>query len=181
MAIRPRGRKRSLSKKVSSFNMYMDQVYQIRAIMEATGEVKDAPVIRELLDEALGARRRKAMGIADWEEPPSQGKDETLNTIQVLLLKLLKHEARSYMVRDIGLMMLRETFIEARACRDVAFEEIVRNPWLAKGKTSETMDNYFDMKTRDAIGYVDGVVKEIKKTEVERGRKRQAEIDREFE
>jgi hypothetical protein len=52
MAIRPRGRKRSLSKKVSSFNMYMDQVYQIRAIMEATGAVKDAPVIRELLDEA---------------------------------------------------------------------------------------------------------------------------------
>src|SRR6267378_6084902 len=37
MAIRPRGRKRSLSKKVSSFNMWMDQVYQVRAIMEATG------------------------------------------------------------------------------------------------------------------------------------------------
>ena len=36
--------------------MYMDQVYQIQAIMEATGAVKDAPVIRELLDEALGAR-----------------------------------------------------------------------------------------------------------------------------
>mgnify|MGYP003701664353 CR=1 FL=1 len=56
MAIRPRGRKRSLSKRVSSFNMYMDQVYQIQAIMETTGAVKDAPVIRELLDEALGAR-----------------------------------------------------------------------------------------------------------------------------
>ena len=42
--------------------MYMDQVYQIRAIMEATGEVKDAPVIRQLLDEALGARRRKSYG-----------------------------------------------------------------------------------------------------------------------
>jgi hypothetical protein len=57
--------------------MYMDQMYQIRAIMEATGAEKDAPVIRELLDEALGARRRKAMGIADWEEPPGQGEDET--------------------------------------------------------------------------------------------------------
>jgi hypothetical protein len=69
MAIRPRGRQRSLSKKVSSFNMYMDQVYQIRAIMEATGAVKDAPVIRELLDEALAARRRKAAyrsGRAAW-------------------------------------------------------------------------------------------------------------------
>lgn len=45
--------------------MYMDQVYQVRAIMEATGAVKDAPVIRELLDEALAARRRKAAGITD--------------------------------------------------------------------------------------------------------------------
>ena len=46
------------------------------------------------------------------------------------------------MARDIGLMMLRETLIEARAGRDVAFEEIVRQPWLAKGKTRETMDNF---------------------------------------
>ena len=84
MAIRPRGRQRSLSKKVSSFNMYMDQVYQIRAIMEATGAVKDAPVIRELLDEALAARRRKAAGIADMEEPPGQAITETLHTLQTL-------------------------------------------------------------------------------------------------
>ena len=62
MAIRPRGRKRSLSKKVSSFNMYTDQVYQIQATVEATGAVKNAPVICELLGEALGARRRKALG-----------------------------------------------------------------------------------------------------------------------
>lgn len=47
MTVRPRGRKRTLSKHVSSFNMWMDQVYQVRAIMEATGAVKDAPVIRE--------------------------------------------------------------------------------------------------------------------------------------
>ena len=65
MAIRVRGRRRSLSKKVSSFNMYDDQVYQIRAIMESTGEYKDAPVIRQLLDEALRARRLKALGYAD--------------------------------------------------------------------------------------------------------------------
>jgi hypothetical protein len=83
MAIRPRGRKRSLSKKVSSFNMYMDQMYQIRAIMEATDAEKDAPLIRELLDEALGARQRKALGIADWDEPPGPGQDETLSVVQI--------------------------------------------------------------------------------------------------
>ena len=63
MAIRPKGRQQSLPKKVSSFNMYMDQVYQVRAIMGATGAIKDAPVIRELLDEALCARRRKVAGL----------------------------------------------------------------------------------------------------------------------
>ena len=82
MAIKPRGRKRTLSKHVSSFNMWMDQVYQVRAIMEATGAVKDAPVIRELADEALGARRRKALGITDSEEPPGQEVAETLHTLQ---------------------------------------------------------------------------------------------------
>jgi hypothetical protein len=61
MTVRPRGRKRTLTKHVSSFNMYMDEVYQIRAIMEATGAVKDAPVICELLEEALGARRRQGV------------------------------------------------------------------------------------------------------------------------
>src|ERR1041384_120655 len=92
MAIRSRGRQRSLSKKVSSFNMYMDQTYQIRTIMEATGAVKDAPVIRELLDEALAARRRKAAGIIDSEEPPGQEISETLHTLQTLMLKLIQRE-----------------------------------------------------------------------------------------
>lgn len=178
MAIRPRGKERSLSKKVSSFNMYMDQVYQIRAIMEQTGAEKDAPVIRELLDEALGARRRKAMGIADWEEPPGQDDEETFNTISILLLKLLKHEEKSFMVRDIGLLMLREILIETRACRDVVFEENVRRPWMEKGKTRETMDNFYDMHTRSATEKVEEVIKEIKRKAVARTRKfEQEEVD----
>ena len=92
MAIGPRGRKRSLAKKISSFNMYMDQVYQIRTIMEATGAVKDAPVIRELLDEALIARRRKSTGTYDSEPAVGQEIRETLHTIQSLLLKLISRE-----------------------------------------------------------------------------------------
>ena len=134
MAIRPKGRKRSLSKKVSSFNMYMDQVYQIQAIMEATGAVKDAPVIRELLDEALGARRRKALGITNSEEPPGQGTAETLHTLQTLLLNLIKRGEMVFRGQKIGLKLLRENLIEARAGRELVFEESVENQWIAKGK-----------------------------------------------
>jgi hypothetical protein len=162
MSVRPRGRKRSLSKKVSSFNMYMDQVYQIRAIMEATGAVKDAPVIRELLDEALGARRRKVLGITDSEEPPGQGMAETLHTIQTLLLKLIRRGEMSFRSQTIGLKLLRENLIEARAGREVVFEELVEKQWLAKGKSKETMSNFFDMQTRQVMEYVDGIAAKIK-------------------
>ncbi len=38
-------------------------------------------------------------------------------------------------------------------------------PWLEKGKTRETMKNYFDMKTRNSTDYVDQVIDKIKKEE----------------
>jgi hypothetical protein len=148
--------------------MYMDQVYQIQAIMETTGAVKDAPVIRELLDEALGARRRKALGITDSEEPPGQGTAETLHTLQTMLLKLIRREETNRLNQSLGLHLLRETLIEARAGREVYFEDIVERPWLEKGKTQETMSNYFDLKTRDATKHVDDVIEKIKKEEAGR-------------
>lgn len=163
MAIRPKGRQRSLSKKVSSFNMYMDQVYQVRAIMEATGAVKDAPVIRELLDEALGARRRKAAGITDLEEPPGQEITETLHTLQTLLLKLIRRDELVVSRQSIGLRLLKEAVIEARSVREIVFEELVEKPWMAKGKSKETMNNFFDMKSGTTREYVDGVITEIKR------------------
>ena len=168
MAIRPQGRKRTLSKKVSSFNMWMDQVYQVRAIMESTGATKDAPVIRVLLDEALSARRRKALGISDSDEPPGQGMAETLNTLQVLLLKLIKQEDRVFRRQSVTFLVLREALIEARAGREVYFEEFVERLWLERGKTHETIKNYFDMKTRSTTDYIDQVIDKINKEEARR-------------
>lgn len=105
--------------------------------MEASGAVKDAPVIRELLDEALGTRRQKALGITDSQEPPGQGTEETLHTIQTLLLRLIKWGETLSCGQNIGLGLLRENLIEARAGREVSFEELVEKPWMAKGKTKE--------------------------------------------
>lgn len=162
MAIGPRGRKRSIAKKVSSFNMYMDQVYQIRAIMEATGAMKDAPVIRELLDEALTARRRKSAGIDYSEAALGQEIRETLNTLQTLLLKLIRREEMVFQGQTVGLSVLREALIEARSGREIIFEELVEQPWIQKGKSKETMCNFFDMKTRYVAKYVDEVIARLK-------------------
>jgi hypothetical protein len=167
MAIRPRGSKRSLSKKVSSFNMWMDQVYQVRAIMEATRAVKDAPVIRELLDEALGARRRKAMGIADSEQPPGQEIAETLHTLQTLLLRLIRREEQVSQNQNVGLKLLLETFVEARTGRALAWEELIERPLIQKGRTKQDLANYFDMKTRYAKELAVELLEKIKKEEAE--------------
>jgi hypothetical protein len=141
----------------------MDQTYQIRAIMEATGAVKDAPVIRELLDEALSARRRKAAGITDWEEPPGQEITETLHTLQTLLLKLIQREELVFSRQSVGIRLLKEAVIEARSGREIVFEELVEKPWIVKGKSKETMNNFFDMKSGHAREYVDGVTAKIKR------------------
>lgn len=162
MAIRVRGRKRSLSKKVSSFNMYDDQVYQIRAIMESSGEYKDAPVIRQLLDEALRARRLRALGYAD-DEPPGQGTAETLRTLYDLLVKVDKHAHALLKNQDVLVMLLLETFIAAQEGRDTAFDALVKDPWIQKGKTNETMQNFYDMKTRDARAKANELLEQLKK------------------
>jgi len=58
---------------------------------------------------------------------------------------------------------LRENLIEARAGREVVFEELVEKQWLAKGKSKETMSNFFDLQTRQVTEYVDGVAAKIKR------------------
>lgn len=62
--------------------------------------------------------------------------------------------------QDVGLKLLRETLIEARAGREVVFEELVERPWIVKGKTKETMSNFFDLQTRQVTEYVDGIASE---------------------
>ena len=73
--------KRTFAKKVTSIVLYVDQVTQIQAIIESTGADKAAQVFRDLIDEALAARRRKtAQQLVLPDEPPSTQLGETLET-----------------------------------------------------------------------------------------------------
>ncbi len=80
--------KRTLLKsKVYGFNPWTDQVAAINQIMEETGQKSEAAVLRELIDEAITIRRRKAF--RPEEPPPSQELSETLHTLQTLLLRII--------------------------------------------------------------------------------------------
>ena len=73
--------------------------------------------------------------------------------------------------QSLGLKLQRETLIEARAGREVSFEALVETPWMEKGKTKETMSNFFDMKTRYVKDHVDNVIEKIKR-ELEAGERK---------
>jgi hypothetical protein len=126
-------------------------------------------VIRELLDEALSARRRKQAGIYDSEEPPGQGIAETLHTLQTLLLKLIRREELIFSNQNVGLKLLLETFAEARTGREITWGEFVRKPLLEKGRTAQELADYFNMRTQSAKEYGVELLEKVKKEDAKKG------------
>ena len=126
MAGKQQGSKRTLAKKVTSFNMYLDQATQIQAIMEATGAEKDAPVLRTLLDEALAARRRRAAGLNESDHLKAEnGFTQAVETLHTLILKTITIGERSLRIDGFNLRLLQETFAEAHGARRLVWTDLI--------------------------------------------------------
>jgi hypothetical protein len=76
---------------------------------------------------------------------------------------LIQREELVFSRQSVGIRLLKEAVIEARSGREIVFEELVEKPWIVKGKSKETMNNFFDMKSGHAREYVDGVIAKIKR------------------
>lgn len=81
--------------------------------------------MRELLDEALAARRRKAAGMAQEPSPQVQGLAENLQTIQTLLLKLIGQGQTGLKIQGLSLELLQETLAEAHVGKAFLWDEII--------------------------------------------------------
>src|SRR5438132_7536495 len=118
--------KRVLSKgKIYGFNPWADQVYAINQIMEEAGEKSESIILRDLIDEALAARRRKSAKAEMAEAPQPEGSAEILQTIQTLLIKLIRQGETSLRIQDVSLALLQDTLAEARAGRTIAWDNLV--------------------------------------------------------
>lgn len=153
--------KRTLSKsKMYGFNPWADQVDAINVIITKTGE-KEATILRKLVDEALTARRIKEAGIESEESSPSEGIAEVVQTIQTLLLKLVRQGDTSLRMGDVSLALLQDTLAEARAGRKFAWDRAV--PQMRdEGLSSSELTKRFERETADGKRFAYGVAKEIK-------------------
>lgn len=169
-------RKRALLKKVTSFNLYADQWAQIQAIMEGTREQKEAPVLRELIDEALGARRRKFVRQVQEETPTANLEVEVLETIRVLMVKLLHQSKTCLRVDGINLRLLQEALAEARAGRRCVWERLVVPSLREQGYNEEHISNLFEEDTAIAKDFAYALAQETADKERER-EKRSSDAD----
>lgn len=155
--------RRTLTKRVTSINFYVDQATQIQAIMEATGSTKEAPLVRQLVDEALAARRRKSVHRPEVEErPPTQDVPETLQTIQALLLRLIGQGQTNFRIGSLSLELLQENLVEARAGRMGLWESLAVPTLREKGRTVEEIAGVFDAQSEEAKTFAYGLAEALK-------------------
>ncbi|HEY3041313.1 MAG TPA: hypothetical protein VGJ66_21420 [Pyrinomonadaceae bacterium] len=155
--------RRTLVKRITSTNLYVDQATQIQAIMEATA-TKEAQVVRQLLDEALATRRRKSVQSAEPEPPPpTQDISEALQTLQMLMLRMIGQGESSFQMQSVSLELQQEAIVEARSGKMNVWEFLVAPSLSDKGKSTGEIAQLFDVQNEDAKDYAYGLAEEIKK------------------
>jgi hypothetical protein len=131
--------------------------------METTGQKTEAPIIRDLIDEALTARRRKTSAAASTDQPkPIRDLSDTLQTVQALLLKLIEQGETHVRVQSLNLELLQDTLGEARAGR-IAFWETLSVPSLREnGNEPEKIVSLFEGHTELGQSFAYGLAERIK-------------------
>jgi hypothetical protein len=159
-----RGGKRTLVKRSSSVNLYTDQAIQIQAIMESRGARKEAPVIRDLLDQALAILRRKSVHQAEAEPPPpAQDVSETLQTIQTLLLKLIRQGETGLRAGGISLVLLQEVLGITTRGTKIAWNRLEAPALSEGGMTAKEIEERLRAETDEAKDLAYGLADEIRK------------------
>jgi hypothetical protein len=159
-----RTKKRTLvTTKVYGFNPWMDQLLSINQIMETTGQKSEAPIIRDLIDEALAARRRKTSATELASQPqPAQELTDGLHTIQALLLTLIDQSETHVRVQSLNLELLQETLGETRAGRIAVWETLAAPALQERGKSPAEIERLFVVHTEQAQTFAYGVAEEIR-------------------
>jgi|SRR5215831_1973303 len=144
--------------KVYGFNPWADQMPAIKQIMEETGQESEAPVLRMLVDEALRARRRKKAGTESADpQQPGQEVSDCLQTIQILLLKMVGHGQTAFRVQSLSLELLQEILAEAHAGRlDLSTAHTL------DGMKALKLSNQFNEHTEAGKDFAYGLANEIK-------------------
>jgi hypothetical protein len=164
-----RTNKRKLLARTSGVNLYADQAVQVQAIMESIGEKREAPVLRILVDEALAVRRRKAVDHRESDTvAASMDLAEALETMQMLLLKLIRQSETTLRAQDITLMLTQENLAETMAGRKIVWNRLELPSLLQAGILPEEINERLVVELAECKNSAYGVAEEISQRSDER-------------
>jgi hypothetical protein len=158
-------KRRVISKsKTYGFNPWVDQVDSINQIMEASGEKTESVLLRKLIDEALDARRKKSQSVPLIEESDHDSGDR-LQTIESLVMRLVRQGDTSLRIQDVCLALLQDTLAEAHATRRFSWESLIMAQLEEQGIHGNELERHFDLQMDRAKDYAYGVAERIKKSQ----------------
>lgn len=149
--------------KVYGFSPWVDQVNAIDQIMEDTGERNESALLRKLVDEALEARRKKRPS-----EPLTEKSDDAgvrLETIESLLMRVIRQGEVSYRIEDVCLALLQDILAEAYATRRLLWESLVRPQLRAEGVDENELKRRFVLQDDRAKDYAYGEAVRFKQSQ----------------
>jgi hypothetical protein len=156
-------KKRTMAKaKVYGFSPWLDQVDAINQIMEETGQKTESVLLRELVDEALAARRKKRPSAPVPALDNELG--EKLQAIETLLMRLVGQGDVAFRVQDVCLALLQEVLAEAHATRRLSWESSPMGQLQEKGIDGNELERQLTLQVDRAREHAYGVTERIKES-----------------
>jgi hypothetical protein len=149
--------------KVYGFSPWVDQVDAINQIMKDTGDKNESALLRKLVDEALDARRKKIRSAPLIEESDHAG--VRLETIESLLIRLVRQGEISLRIEDVCLALLQDVLAEAYATRRLLWESLVLPQLRDAGIDSNELERRFVLQDNQAKNYAYGEAERIKQSQ----------------
>ena len=149
--------------KVYGFSPWVDQVDAINQIMKDTGDKNESALLRKLVDEALDARRRKSRSAPLTEE--SDSADIRLETIESLLMRIVRQGGVSLRIEDVCLALLQDVLAETYATRRLLWESSVLPQLRAAGIDVNELESRFALAEARAKNYAYGCAEQIKQSQ----------------
>ena len=159
-------KRRVISKsKTYGFNPWMDQIDAINQIMRETGEKTESVLLRKLVDEALDARRKQSQSLPLTEESDIELGGDKLQTIESLLMRLVRQGDTSLRIQDVCLALLQDVLAEAHATRRLSWESLVMPHLGGKGVDTNEAEHRFMLQADQAKDYAYSVAERIKESQ----------------
>ena len=149
--------------KIYGFKPWVDQVDAVDQIMKDSGERTESTVLRKLVDEALDARRKKRQS-----DPLTEKSDDAgvrLETIESLLMRLVREADISYRIEDVCLALLQVVLAEAYATRRLLWESLVLPQLRDAGMDATELERRFVLQEDHAKEYAYGLAVRIKESQ----------------